>query len=92
MHAPLKPTSFDFGQILWRVIVVLLVVYALVTAVDGWRVGSIIATARRNPLVDIGSTMIGRDATERFAIDQLHVPRFIEVSPTFWIALRLSER
>jgi hypothetical protein len=66
-------------------------VYLALTGLAGFRVGHTIAQARTNPFVGLGSQLIGRDATERFAIDQLRVPRVITVSPAFWVAMRLSE-
>jgi hypothetical protein len=65
--------------------------YLALTGFAGFHVGHTIAQARTNPFVGIGSQLIGRDATERFAIEQLHVPRVITASPAFWIAMRLSE-
>lgn len=67
------------------------VAYVLITALCGVQVGRQIDAAKSNPFVGLGSAMIGRDATETFAVRQSHLPRIITASPAFWIALRQAE-
>ena len=67
------------------------IAYILITALCGYQVGRQIDAAKTNPLVGLGSAMIGRDATETFAVRQSHLPRIITASPVFWMALRATE-
>jgi hypothetical protein len=67
------------------------VAYVGITALCGFQVGRQIEAAKRNPLIGLGSAMIGRDATERFAVRESHLPRIITASPIFWMALRATE-
>jgi hypothetical protein len=73
------------------VVIAIVGIYIALTAFAGYHVGHTIARARSNPFVGIGSQLIGREATERFAIEQLHVPAIITASPAFWVTLRLTE-
>jgi hypothetical protein len=96
--APCKHRAVDgtFGyaaatmRSLW-IIGIVLVAYFGSTALFGYHVGRQIATAKANPLIGLGSAMIGRDATESFAIKQSHIPPLVTASPTFWMALRATE-
>jgi len=67
------------------------IAYILITALCGVQVGRQIDAAKANPLVGLGSAMIGRDATETFAVRQSHLLRIITASPIFWMALRATE-
>lgn len=73
------------------IIGVVLVAYFGATALFGYEVGKQIAAAKNNPLVGLGSAMIGRDATESFAVRQSRLPKLVTASPSFWWALRLTE-
>ena len=73
------------------IIGVVLIAYFGATALCGYQVGRQIEAAKANPLVGLGSIMIGRDATETFAIRQSRLPKLVTVSPTFWWALRTVE-
>ncbi|HEX3369321.1 MAG TPA: hypothetical protein VHS56_07100 [Candidatus Cybelea sp.] len=75
----------------FKLIAVVALAYLVLTAVWGVALGHQIYVAKENPLVGIGSEMVGRDATEAFAIRRLHVPEFVTKSPTFWAALRIAE-
>lgn len=72
--------------------IVLLIVYLGLSGLYGYQVGRVIykATAS-NEYIAIASTMVGREETERYAINRLGVPRFITESPAFWLALRIGE-
>lgn len=74
-----------------KVAAYLLAAYLGLTALYGFEVGRQIYQAKANPLVGIGAAIVGRDATESFAIQQAGVPGGITDSPTFWLALRISE-
>jgi hypothetical protein len=65
--------------------------YLGVTALCGFELGHQINHAKANPLVAIGSQMIGRDATEAFAIHKANFPSWVTESPSFWMMLRQSE-
>jgi hypothetical protein len=67
------------------------IAYILITALCGYQVGRQIDAAKNNPFVGLGSAMIGRDATETFAVHQSHLPRIVTASPVFWMALRAAE-
>ncbi len=72
--------------------VVLAVLYLGVTGYAGYLVGKGIDDAKhRNFWTSIGSTVIGRRATERIALRQANLPAFVTQSPTFWIMLRQTE-
>lgn len=72
--------------------IILLIVYLGLSALYGYRVGRTIYEAKaHNAYVAIASTMVGREETEHYAITHLQVPEFVVKSPTFWLALRLSE-
>ncbi len=75
----------------FKLIAVVALAYFVLTAIWGVALGHQIYVAKKNPLVGIGSEMVGRDATEAFAIHRLNVPEFVTKSPTFWAALRISE-
>lgn len=70
---------------------VILIGYLIITALCGFHLGRQIYNAKSNPWIGLGSTLIGRDATESFAIQQSNFPNWITESPAFWIALRASE-
>lgn len=65
--------------------------YLALTALYGFEVGRQIHQAKANPILGVGSAIIGRDATESFAIEQAHLSGWITGSPTFWLAIRVSE-
>jgi hypothetical protein len=67
------------------------VVYFGLTAVCGFELGRQIARAKTNPLVAIGTQMIGREETEAYAIHKSNFPSWITESPSFWVMLRQSE-
>jgi hypothetical protein len=69
----------------------LLAGYLVLTAFYGFQMGRQIYQAKANPLLGIGAAIIGRDATESFAIQEANLPGWIIDSPTFWLALRISE-
>ena len=69
----------------------IVVIYLAVSAYAGYRVGSAIADAKRNPLVAVGSHLVGRDRLERYAVSRSKLPAYITESPSFWAALRASE-
>ncbi|HEY3675341.1 MAG TPA: hypothetical protein VGK84_05070 [Candidatus Tumulicola sp.] len=79
---------FRTGLIL---IFVVAVVYFGITAVCGFELGRQIARAKANPLVAIGTQMIGREETEAYAIHRASFPKWITESPSFWVMLRQSE-
>jgi hypothetical protein len=79
---------FRTGLIL---ICVTAIVYFGITAVCGFELGRQIAHAKTNPLVAIGTQMIGRDQTEAYAIHKANFPTWITGSPSFWVMLRQSE-
>jgi hypothetical protein len=91
MHGQPESLHHTPGQIATLALLALIAAYALATAVAGYNVGRAISSAKANPLGAIASSMAGRDATERFAIERLHVPVVVTASPTFWLALRMSE-
>lgn len=67
------------------------VVYLGITAYAGYRVGTAIADAKRNPLVAVGSHLVGRERLEEYAVKRSRLPRYVTESPSFWAALRASE-
>jgi hypothetical protein len=70
----------------------LLIVYLVLSGLYGFRVGRVIHEAKAsNAYIALASDMVGREETERYTVNRLHVPRFITESPAFWFALRLSE-
>jgi hypothetical protein len=70
----------------------LLIVYLGLSGLYGYRVGRAIYEAKAsNTYIAIASNMVGREDTERYAINRLQVPAFITESPAFWLGLRLSE-
>jgi hypothetical protein len=79
------------GPSFLKVAAYLLAGYLGITALYGFEVGRQIYQARANPILGIGSAIIGRDATEYLAIQQGNLPTWIIDSPTFWVALRISE-
>jgi hypothetical protein len=70
---------------------VVLAGYLALTALCGFQLGRQIYQAKSNPFVGFGAVLIGRDATESLAIEQANLPPWITDSPSFWIALRVSE-
>ncbi|MHB8355525.1 MAG: hypothetical protein ACYDDQ_02410 [Vulcanimicrobiaceae bacterium] len=67
---------------------VLFASYLLITAVDGYSVGRAIYEVKAtNPLFVI----VSREAIEQRAIAHARMPPQVTDSPTFWIALRLTE-
>jgi hypothetical protein len=74
-----------------KLIAITVLAYLVLTAVWGVALGHQIFVAKENPMVGMGSEMVGRDATEEYAIRRLHVPELVTKSPTFWAALRISE-
>ncbi|MGA7353828.1 MAG: hypothetical protein WA431_01115 [Candidatus Cybelea sp.] len=72
--------------------IVLCIVYVVLSGLYGFRVGRVIYQAKAsNTYIALASGMVGREETERYAVNRLRVPRFITESPAFWLALRLSE-
>lgn len=67
------------------------IVYFAITAVFGFELGRQIARAKMNPLVAIGTQMIGREETEAYAIHKANFPKWITESPSFWVMLRQTE-
>jgi hypothetical protein len=89
-----RPRRRGAGALLANVIwlgVFFLVCYLGVAALIGLRLGHQIHQAKTIPLIGLGSQMIGRDATESFAIHRANIPAWVTDSPSFWIALRASE-
>lgn len=74
-----------------KVAAYLLAGYLSQTALYGFEVGRQIYQAKANPILGIGSAIIGRDATESLAIQQANLPGWITDSPSFWVALRIAE-
>jgi hypothetical protein len=74
-----------------KLVAVVLLAYLVLTGVWGGVLGHQIYVAKKNPYVNIGSQMVGQDATEEYAIRRLQVPDLVTKSPTFWAALRISE-
>lgn len=74
-----------------KLIAITVLAYLVLTAIWGVAMGRQISVAKENPLVGIGAEMVGRDATEEYAIRRLRVPQLVTKSPTFWAALRISE-
>jgi hypothetical protein len=71
---------------------VLGLMYLIAGAYYGYIVGRAMSIAKAsNPTIAMVATAIGRDNAEQFAIGKLHVPRFIQNDPTFWIFLRMNE-
>jgi hypothetical protein len=68
-----------------------LIAYFGVTALCGYELGRQINHAKTNPLIAIGSQMIGREETEAYAIHKANFPKWITESPSFWAMLRQSE-
>jgi hypothetical protein len=68
-----------------------LICYLGITALIGFQLGRQVYQAKTNPLIRLGSQMIGRDATESFAIRRANVPIWVTDSPTFRIGMRISE-
>ena len=68
-----------------------LVAYLGVTSYAGYRVGSAIASSKKNTLIAIGERLVGRDAIERYAVRKSNLPAYITQAPTFWMALRATE-
>lgn len=70
----------------------LAVLYLGVTGYAGYLVGKGIDDAKqRNFWARVGTTVIGRRATERIALRQANLPAFVTQSPTFWMMLRQTE-
>lgn len=70
----------------------LFIAYLVLSGLYGFRVGRVIYRAKAsNAYIALASGMVGREETERYAVNRLHVPRFITESPAFWLALRLGE-
>ena len=68
------------------------VLYLSATGYAGYLVGKGIDDAKhRSFWTNVGSTVIGRKATERIALQQANLPRFVTQSPTFWLMLRQTE-
>ncbi len=65
--------------------------YLFITAFACFEVGRDIAQAQSNPFVSVGASLAGRDTVERVAIAQHNVPSAFTASPTFWMAMRLTE-
>ena len=57
-----------------RLGVFVLICYLGVTALIGFQLGRQVYEAKTNPLIGLGSEMVGRDATESFAIRQANLP------------------
>lgn len=74
-----------------RLIALLGLAYFGTTAYFGYRVGSAINQAKTHALTAIGATIVGRDRVERVAIKKSGLPDYAVASPTFWLALRVSE-
>jgi putative copper export protein len=77
---------------LLQVCLALAVFYFAATGYAGYLVGKGIEDAKRHSLwTSIGTTVIGRNATERIALRQANLPPFVTQSPTFWMMLRQTE-
>jgi ribose/xylose/arabinose/galactoside ABC-type transport system permease subunit len=74
-----------------QIVLGMLFVYLAAAAYFGVVVGQTMHRARANPLIDTAAIMLGREASERYVIHRLGVPRWILRAPTFWLALRMSE-
>jgi hypothetical protein len=75
-----------------RLVLLLLIAYICSTAYVGFRVGRAIYTAKStNVVAAIGSSIAGRDNTEKFALERANLPAYVTESPAFWWGLRLSE-
>jgi len=72
-------------------VVLLALSYFGTTAYLGYRVGSAISQAKTHALIAIGAGIVGRNHVERAAIKKSGLPNYLVVSPTFWLALRVSE-
>lgn len=68
-----------------------LICYLGITAFFGFQLGRQVYEAKANPLIGLGSALIGREATESFAIRRANLPAWLSDSPTFWMTLRISE-
>lgn len=77
---------------LLQVCIALVVLYLVATGYAGYLVGKGIDDAKHRSLwMSIGTTVVGRNATERIALRQAHLPSFVTQSPTFWMMLRQTE-
>lgn len=75
-----------------QIVLVLAALYLGVTGYAGYLVGRGIDDAKqRNFWARVGTTVIGRKATERIALRQANLPPFVTQSPTFWMMLRQTE-
>ena len=83
-------TSFRPGSIIWA-FASALVLYLAVTAFLGYRLGTQLHAAKSNPFVGIGSQILGPQATEDVMIQQSRLPLAVTASPSFRLALRLTE-
>lgn len=69
-----------------------LAVYLAIAAYYGFIVGHAMRQAEAsNPMIRIAATMVGRTASEGFAIHRMGVPNWIVRAPTFWLTLRMNE-
>jgi hypothetical protein len=91
VNPPLEPLEYTIGRAMGRGLLIIVGLYLLATALEGWSVGNAIYNAKTNPFAGMASAIAGREATEHFAISQMQVPPIVTVSPTFWLALRLTE-
>jgi len=87
---PDRRASFRPADVI-RVVAYTIAFYLAITAFFGYRLGSQLHAAKSNPYVGIGSQILGPKATEDFMVQQSHLPVIVTASPTFWLALRLSE-
>jgi hypothetical protein len=76
---------------LMRFALILLTCYLVITGLFGLQTGRQIHDAKGNPFGNISSALSGRDATESLAIRQSNLPIWVTDSPSFWVAMRLSE-
>jgi hypothetical protein len=66
-------------------------VYLAVTAAIGYRFGQEIYKSKtKSVFVEIGSNAIGRDGTERVALQAAKFSPIITNSPAFWLGLRAT--
>jgi len=72
-------------------VVLLGLAYFGTTAYLGYRVGSAISQAKTHTLIAIGADLAGRNHVERVAIKKSRLPNYLLASPTFWLALRVTE-
>jgi len=69
----------------------MVIIYAVVTAFFGFRVGRQIHATQANPFSGPASQTLGASASESSAVQSSGLPWFITGSPAFWLALHAAE-